>query len=901
MFDLEAAIDEWRKRLRRTQALQDGDVADLEAYLRDKVDAGSARGLGLEEAFVAARAEFAAVGDLDDEFFRARSRRRGGRPPWRTPRFVPPLLWRELQRGLRRARRQQAAVLIAVGGLAVGLAAAAFVAMLVRFEHGHDRHHLRAGSIFRVVGEEFTGAPYSLLKSLGTLPGIEAASAVRRLTESDNPVLVLAGGKKIGEDRLFAVDPSFFDIFTVDMRSGRPGAVLRAPQSAVLTESAARRYFGTTDCMGRTFQVAERAEFRVDGVIRDFPSRSHFRFHVLVPTDAVAGLMSWQDDRTSWTSWNYLIYVLLKPGASAASIGPMIGPLFPGKQRQLNLGESMDPGRLRLQALTDIHLRSHLRGEIEANGDIRYLRLIAAIAVLILVSSAFNFINLTTARSLQRCREVGLRKVMGADRFRIIRQFLGEAWLETLAAAALSVGLLGLALPGLADLSGSALTWADVSWPALLACLAAFVLIVGTAAGSYPAFVASRFQPARTLKGERSAAGGRSGVRSVLLAFQFAVSCGLVIAALVFRAQLHLLQTKDLGIDKDQIIMVDVPRPVAMRLDALKEGLLGRPGILAASGTDFEAAADQTSYQGFEWEGKAPDADGQVRWIAADVDFVKTMGLQIVAGRDFRPGDETAGTRAFLINESAARCFGRERAEGRWMKLSDFFADRMGYVGGVVKDFHFRSLHHAVEPVVILAAPSRFVAPAQGRFKAREGTYFSGLAVRAAKSDLRGAMGSVQAFLQANVPENPGAWSFLAQATAAAYARAHKLARLFLWLSILASALAGLGVFGLSAFLIERRRKEISIRKVLGAPAGSLVHLFSRSFLLLLAGAAAAAIPLDILVLRKWLGEFAYQVVLGPWYFAGGVLLVAGLLVAAVGWNTLKAAAANPADNLRSE
>ncbi len=826
----------------------------------------------------------------------------GGRPPWRAPRFVPLHLRRHLQLLWRKARRQKLFVLIATGGLAMGLAAVVFVAMLIRFETGYDRHHLRAGRIHRVVSDDFAGAPYALIEGLRrSLPGIEEAAALRRLSKAGDPVLIAAGENRIGEDRIYATDPSFFRIFTVDFRFGRPEAVLRDPQSAVLTESAARRYFGTTECLGRAFQVAGRSDFRVDGVVRDFPLSSHFTFAVLVSTDAVAALIGGADDRKIWSSWNYRAYVLLKPGVSAESMVPLIGPLFPENVRKQSQGALFDPARLHLQALTDIHLKSHLRNELEANGDVRYLRLIAAVAILILVSSVFNFVNLTTARSIQRGREVGLRKVLGAGRGRIVRQFLGEAWLETLAAAVLAVGLLGLTYPALAEFSGSAMTWADLSWPALLIFLAAAVLVVGMAAGIYPAFIASGFEPARTLKGERSAAGGKSGVRSALLAFQFVLSCGLVIAALIFQGQLHFLQTKELGVDKHQVIMIQVPRTVGLRLDALRGDLLGRPGILSVSATNFQINAEQTSYQGFDWEGKKPDAEGQIRWIASDASLAATLGLDIVEGRDFRPGDETAGERAFLINESAARRFGWNRAAGRWMKLSDFLSDRMGTVVGVVKDFHFRSLHHAVEPLVILATPSRFVVPAGGQNKERAGTYFSGLAVRISIADLPRALDAVRAFVRLHVPENPGAWSFLDEAAGSSYVRDFKLARLFIWLSCLASALAGLGVFGLSAFLIERRRKEISIRKVLGAPAGSLVVLFSGKFLWLLAFSAAAVIPIVIWAAKKWLGQFAYQIALGPQYFAGGILLIAGLLVAAVGWNTLRAAQANPMDNLRGE
>ncbi len=778
-------------------------------------------------------------------------------------------------------------------GLAVGLAAALFVVLNIRFETSYDRHHANADRIFRLVPADFTSTPYALGERIkARIPEVEEVAAVKKLDVSEDRILIEAAGQRLGEDLFYIADPSFFRVFSVLFIAGRPDAALSHPQAAVLTESAARRYFGTTECLGRTFRVEGRVELRVDAVVRDLPANSHFKFHVLAPITAGPAILNW-DDRAIWGSWNYKTYLLLRKGGAAAVVEPKIAACFPDQIRR----NSRNSDKLRLQALTDIHLKSHLRSEFEPNGDFRTILLYSAVGLLILLVSALNFVNLSTAYSLRRCREVGLRKVLGADRRLIIRQFLGESLLLTALAALAALAVLRLGFPFLSGLTGTELRLEDVAWGEIALILAGLTCTLGLAAGAYPAFFASAFQPVRTLKGDKALASRRFPVRSILLVCQFVISFGFVVTSFIVRTQMHYLQTKNLGLDKDRIVNIRLPQAIQARTEELKAELLGNPDIVSAAASNF-LSSRETSKQTFQWEGRPAEDDGYLRWIAVDADFLKTYGLSIVDGRGPAAEDESSGEQKFLVNESAVQRLGWKQAVGKQMEIEATFA-KPGRVIGVVKDFHFRSLHFPIEPLAFFVTPSRL--PFSWKGKTQEYLPFSYISVKLAGSNIPGAVRFIQAFCNRHISDDPGAWSFFDDEFGRMYAAEMKTARVFGGLSLLATLLAGMGVFGLSAFMIERRRKEISIRKVLGAAPGRILYLLSSDFLKLLLIAGVLAVPVVGLAMRRWLDGFAYRIVLGPWYFAGGLAFLTVLLVATVAWHGLRAAWSNTAADLRSE
>ncbi len=787
----------------------------------------------------------------------------------------------------RNLKRHKSYSFVNIGGLALGLAAALFVVLFLGFELSYDRHFKNSSRIYRVVSSKSTGSPYAFsVRALGDIPEVEAVCAIKQAQSSSfsGRVVLTADGRRRFEDRMFHVDPSFFRVFDVSFIHGRPETALDHPRAVVLTRRAAVRHFGTTECVGRVLLLEGKWPLQVEAVVEDPPGPTHFRFNMLVPVEAAAEFSGYED-RNEWGDWNYHVYLLLRPGASAGDAGRKLVRCFPEDVRLKRAGSSVDPAALRLQRLTDIHLRSHLRNEFEPNGDIRWVIFFSALGLLILGAAILNFVNLATAQALKRNREVGLRKVLGADRRQIIVQHLGEALLITSAAAALGLAFLGLAFPLLGEFAGPGLDGAGLPWARIALILPPIVLLIALAAGSYPSFFAAALRPVETLKGGGGARSRRFRARGLILGFQFMASVGFATAAIIVSAQMRYLKTKDLGIDKDRVVNIRLSDDVRGQADVLKRELLSHPGILAAAASNFLPARD-TFRQTFDWDGREPGQDNMVRWIAVDADFPKVFGIRVVEGEGFAPGDETRGERLYLVNESAVKRFGWDRAVGKRLEVQSAFG-KPGRVVGVVKDFHFRPLHFPIESLALILVPNTKM--------------FRFISIKVSGRDLPGTLRFIQDFCGRRISGDDGVWAFYDEEFGRIYMREIRTSRLLGFLAALAAALSGLGVFGLTAFMVESRRKEISIRKVLGADARRVLALFSRDFLRALAVGSALAAPGVFVFARGWLAGFAYRIVLGPWFFAAGLALVASLLLAAVGWHTVRAANADPAVVLRSE
>jgi putative ABC transport system permease protein len=777
--------------------------------------------------------------------------------------------------------------IVNVCGLGLGLAAALFVVLFLGFELGYDRHFEKASRIFRAVTPEYTGSPYVFSgRVLGEVPEVEAVCAIKAAESSSfsEKVVLTVDGHRRFEDRMFYVEPSFFRIFGVHFIHGRLETALAHPRAVVLTRRAALRQFGTTECVGRVLLLEDKWPLQVEAVIEDPPGPSHFKFNMLVPAEAAAEFSGY-DDRSEWGDWNYRVYLLLKPGASSADAERKLVRCFPEDVRRERAGSRLDPAGLRLQRLTDIHLRSHLRGEFEPNGDIRWVVFFSALGFLILAASVLNFVNLATAQALRRNREVGLRKVLGAARRQIAIQHLGEALLLTAAAAALGLFLLRLAFPLLREVVGPDLGWDGIPWTRIALLLPLIVLLAALAAGGYPSIFAASLRPVESLKGGGDGRSRRFRARGLILGFQFMASVGFVTAALIVSSQMRYVKTKDLGIDTDRVINIRLSDDVRDKTGVLKRELLSRPGVLAAAASNFLPGRD-TFRQTFDWDGREPGDDARVRWIAVDADFLEVFGIRVLEGQAFAPGDETRAERSYLVNESAAKRFGWDRAAGKRLEVQSAFG-KPGRVVGVVKDFHFRPLYFPIEPLALILVPNTRI--------------FRFVSVKVSGRDLPATLRFIQDFCDRRISGGEGIWEFYDDEFGRIYQREVRTSRLLGFLAALAAVLAGLGVFGLTAFMVESRRREISIRKVLGADALRVLALVSRDFLRTLVVGASLAAPGVYAFARGWLVGFAYRIVLGPWFFAAGLGLVSTVLLAAVGWHTLRAANADPAVVLRSE
>ena len=885
-FDLEQAIAEWRRELRRNPALEDGQAAELEASLRDEIEDLVEKGQGPETAFRHAVAAMGPAADAGAEFFKAKRTRRSARPPWQAPRFVSSLTWNYVLVAMRRARRQRAYSFINIFGLALGVAAGLLVLAFVRDELGYDRFHAKADRIYRLAQnihvenriDSALPTPPILAAALAEeFPEIEATARVARMGG-----IVRIGDQSFLSNRVYAVDPDFFEVFSFPLASGDPKTALAEPNRVILTRSAAGRCFGGGDAMGRVLSIGG-SDFMVTGIAENCPRNSHFHFEFLtsIPTYP-------RSKRTEWFDGFCATYVVLRPGASPQSLEAKLPDFVLRHHYGGNKGNGFFKDWVYfLQPLTSIHLRSHLLiGEFEANSSAAYVRIFLFIAVFVLVVAGVNYVNLATARSAVRGREVGVRKVFGARRAQLIRQFLAESVLTALAAFAAAAAIVAALLPAFRGLTGKDIGAGELVEPRTLLFVLLLVVIVGVGSGIYPALVLSSFRPAAVLGGTRSAGPGfgSAALRKGLIVLQFAISTFLLVGtAVVYRQTDHFL-SKRLGFDREHVLVVRDAQLLGKDVRAFKDRLLQVPGIERASLASAlpGSGLDTRSLQDVLPEGSRDDII--VEMITCDEDLPAALGLDMAAGRFFSPG-RPADERALVINETAARDLGWAQPIGMTIKHEEEdFA-----VIGVVRDFHVHSLHAKIP---------RMALDFTGESRVRNGSYF---AVRVRPGDLREVVARVREAWDSFSPPLPLNYSFLDQDYAALYATETRAMKVLAVFSVLAVAVSCLGLFGLASFMTERRRREIGIRKVLGARSDEIVALLGKEFLRWVLLANLVGWPAAFFVTRRWLDGFAYRVGIGVWPFllsGAAVLVIAALALA---YRTLAAARANPVDSLRYE
>jgi putative ABC transport system permease protein len=784
---------------------------------------------------------------------------------------------------LRTLRRNRGYTLINVGGLAVGLACCLLIGLYVQDERSYDRFHEKAGRIHRLVAEGYAAVGPPVAGALKTdFPGLVEDAA--RLWPIQNPSTLRHEGKAFVERRVSFADPSVFAVFSYPMRAGDSGTALEAPFSMVVTASVAQKYFGDGDPLGRTVEMWGR-DFEVTGVIADVPAQTHYPLDVLVSLSSLPSYLS-EGMMDNWQWAGFYTYALLHEGASAKKIEAAL-PAFYARHT------SDPPADPRLQALTSIHLHSDLDKEAAPPGNAAYVYLLATVAALVLVLACVNFMNLSTARSVERAKEVGMRKTVGATRRQIAAQFLGEAVLLAVAALALALLLVQAALPLFGEVAGKDLA---LRYDAgTLLTLLGLVGIVGLGAGSYPALFLSGFAPTSILRGDLPSRFAGAGLRRTLVGVQLALSVGLLVGAGVVQQQFSFLKNKDLGFDKERIVVVE-----AANYDALREELRDAPGIASVSASSG-VPGERFQTLAIHADGMPVDSTRSMRWLGVDYGFFETMGIERTAGRFFSKTRGTDTERAFIINEAAAHALGWRDPVGKQIAHYRFGEDgatlevaKEGEVVGVTRDFHYASLHGPVEPLVMSVASGEDLNLAVLRLRggAKDGAK-GGRAKR--------ALGQIEAAWTRVNPGDSYFHFFLDDFTAQQYRAEQQLSRVFGGFTALALFVACLGLFGLAAFAAEQRRKEIGIRRVLGASTASVVGLLSKEFAALVGVAFAVAAPLAYLGARWWLGGFAYRVELGPGVFAGAGALVLAVTLATAAWHAWRAARTNPAQALRDE
>lgn len=789
-----------------------------------------------------------------------------------------------LKTAFRQLLRHKSYTAIHLVGLALGIGCCLLALLYLRFEYGYDRHHDHAERIYRVVSERRVGeaqaamanAPLPAGPALAeAFPEIEASV---RLLRATNGAALQRAEQRFTEPLFFFADPAVFDVFTLPFVLGDPATALRAPHSVVLTERMRTKYFGAEDPLGQTIQatlLGQTGELVVTGVIADPPAQSHFDVDLLVPF--ASPLNGWNQGPPRWETgmlgaWTYLR--LAEPSQAAP-----LAEKLPGFVADHVPTAAQPHLTFSLQRLTDIHLHSHRVAELGTNGRVTDLHLFGGVALLVLLLAGINFVNLSTAQALRRAKEVGIRKAFGAARRQLVGQYLGEALLVSLAAAVLGLALAVGGLPVFGAVMGKALAvvwWRDAG---LLVAALGLGTGMGVLAGWYPALVLARYGPLQALRGQTEGGPRRwVSLRHGLLVGQFAAALLLLVALWTVLAQVDFLKNRALGFDEEQLVVITnrsgVPFP------AFKEALQRSPHIRHVTVTARVPGGRHLARTQVTPEGRPAETKIQTSFLRVEQDFPKTLALTLRAGRDFTATDQ----HAVLVNEAAVQAFGwHEGALGKTVVQHDRGEARRWQVIGVVADVHFASLHTAAEPMILAGGIH----------------HGSRILARLSPDDPAEAVAHLQRTWATFSPATPLDFYFLDTALDRQYRQEERLRALVQAGALLALFLAGIGLFGLVALSAEQRRREMGIRKVLGASLRHLLASFAGQYVAMLGAGAVLALPLAYLATERWLSAFAYRVDVGIGVYLLALLGVGVLTLSIVVGRSLSVAAAHPVETLR--
>lgn len=802
---------------------------------------------------------------------------------------------------LRNLWRNKAFSAINISGLAIGIATCLIIMLFVQNELSYDRYNEKADRMVRVVfrglvqGQKMNEAmvmPPTAQTLKADYPEVLEAT---RLRPYGSP-RVTYGDKTFREGTFAYVDSNFFQVFTLPFLHGDKKTALVQPNTVVVTRAMADKYFGKEDPIGKVLNFKDwNTTYKITGVIDQVPANSHFHF------DLFASMASLPEAKVpSWMTSEFHTYLVLPKGYDYKQLEaklPQVVEKYMGPQLQQAMGMSLAQFRqkgndigLFLQPLTDIHLRSDLTLDLEPGGDIRYVYIFGAIALFMLLIACINFMNLSTAGASKRAKEVGIRKVLGSVKVELVKQFLLESILLTTFALLLAITFVKIVLPVFNNLAGKKLSLQLTANPWLLPGLLLFGLLVGVMAGSYPAFFLSSFKPVAVLKGWGApgkfiSTGRKSiGLRSGLVVFQFFVSVTLMVGTTVVYRQLRYIQNKELGYNKDQVLVLQETYWLGKNEEAFRRQLLQDPRVVNVSTSGYLPAGPTNNNNFFVY---AEDNASQVKTLRYDVDYqyIPTLGMQLVAGRNFSK-DFATDAAGVILNETAAKAFGwGNNALGHTITNANNQGEKVTYrIIGVVKDFHFKSLHERISPLVMVLGNN-------------SGTVI----VKVKTQDIADLLKRMKKQWGDFTADVPFSYSFLDDRFNDTYQSEQKIGRILALFAGLTIFVACLGLFGLATFTAEQRTKEIGIRKVLGATVTNIVGLLSKDFLKLVLIANLIAWPLAWWVMNQWLQDFAYRIEIDWWVFA--LAGVSALLIAlfTVSFQAIKAAVANPVKSLRME
>jgi len=792
---------------------------------------------------------------------------------------------------LRHLKRHKIYSFINISGLALGMACCVLILLWINDEIRYDRFHEQTENIYRVVNDLNYGPVSQITRGTAYPLGPAMKEEIPEVREvvrllPTRRLLVAHGDKKYYETNFLFADPSLFKIFTFPFIHGNPNTALSSPSSIVITQDMALKYFGNQDPLGKTIQTLNQNDFTVTGVIENIPRNSHLQFGFVGSTERAVAMGA----RTHWTGWLYSTYVLLQPNTSFEEVNAKLEEWIKTKDAE----ESRYESRYYLQPLTDIRLYG-LQGE----GTIRSLSFFSTLALLILIIACINYMNLATARAGTRAKEIGLRKVIGAKRNNISKQFLSESVLFAFFSLLISILLVALFLPIFNQISGKDLSLNLAQYKFLFLGILGITVLTGVLSGSYPALFLSSFEPNRILKGTlfgKKFGARTASIRKGLVVFQFVLTIVLIISTTTVYRQMNFIKNRELGFDKNYLIYMQLrsegnlwerydAQKVWLKYKTLKNELSQNPNILemaAATCLPFGSMGDE--FGQLDWEGKDPEYQVSMNHMAVDSHFFETFQLEMIEGR-FLSDEFPSDSQNFILNETAVKTIGLESPVGKRFRL----LDKTGKIIGVIKDFHFAPLRNEIRPLVLHLVPYQYWM------------YRNYVFARIRADNVSRTIASIEKTWERAIPEYPFEFQFLDDTIDAMYRSEQRLEMILRIFTFLAISISCFGLFGLISFTAEQRTKEIGIRKVLGASMGSVVRLLSKEFVILVILSNIIAWPVAYFVMTRWLKSFAYRTEIGFVTFLFSALAAFVIALLTVCFQSIKAASASPVKSLRYE
>ena len=795
---------------------------------------------------------------------------------------------------------------INIVGLSAGLAVCLLIVLYVKDELSYDNYNVQAKNIYRLDADiAFNGTQFTSVTTPAPLAPMlmkdypQIVQYVRLRNFGD--IVIKKDNQNIQNHNAIFADSTFFQVFSIPMLAGNRLTALNEPNSIVIDETTAKKYFShdaannLTDVLGKTLYVDNSVNCKITGVIKDIPSQSHFHFSFIRPMHD-----TYHDDQGDWLSNNYASYVLVRPGVTQASLQDKVNATidnYLAKQLEQVLHTKANDLKKAgnhfiypVMPLTDIHLYSNKSQEFEANGNIAYVYIFSLIAIFILLIACVNFMNLSTARSANRAKEVGIRKVAGSLRSDLIIQFLTESVLMSFFSLLLALGIAALLLPLFNQLAGKQMSVVTLFSSWLFPVLIALIIVVGCIAGSYPAFYLSSFQPVRVLKGNIAKGFKSSWLRSGLVIFQFFISITLIVGTIVIYNQLNYIRSREIGYNRDQVLVIYNTSPLDKQIKAFRQEMSKIPGVQSASIAG--SLPTETSYNQNGWF-RDPGLDAKQVTIMTDFyvdqNYIPTLGMHMAEGRNFSP-DFLTDSSAIILNETAAKLLGFKNPLHETLYRPDGYASNGGFTSkayhivGVVKDFNFSSMHDKVGPMVIELSENYGV-----------------VAMRINTKNIPALISQVQNKWNSMAPGQPFNYTFLDADFNKIYDAEQRTGKLFISFALFAIFIACLGLFGLVTYAAEQRVKEIGIRKLLGASVTEIVTMISKDFVKLVLIALVIAFPVAWWMMNKWLQSFAYRINISWWVFVLAGLLIIAIALITVSFQAIKAAIANPAKSLKTE